>query len=127
MVAREFPAVRLVRNADNQGFARASNQAASLARGEYLFFLNNDTVLAPGAIRELFDYLDARPEVGLVGPRLIGGDGQTQTSWRGAPNLKALIHRTLWLRWTGLWAGHYRRYRRAGSRPATARGPSRRC
>ena len=117
MVRDEFPGVRLIRNAENFGFARACNQAARVAGGEYLFFLNNDTVLAPGATRELFDYLDARPEVGMAGPRLIGGDGQTQTSWRGGASLKALLHRTLWLRWTGLWAGHYRRYRRGGLAP----------
>src|SRR5712692_11955949 len=41
MVAREFPEVVLLRNADNVGFARANNRAARLASGRYLFFLNN--------------------------------------------------------------------------------------
>src|SRR5438105_13383533 len=37
------PGVRAVRNAENLGFARASNQGAALASGRYLLFLNNDT------------------------------------------------------------------------------------
>jgi len=46
MVARDFPEVILVRNAENRGFAKASNQAARRSRGKYLLFLNNDTIRA---------------------------------------------------------------------------------
>jgi GT2 family glycosyltransferase len=45
MVAAEFPEVRLLRNPENVGFARANEQAAALASGEYLLLLNPDTVL----------------------------------------------------------------------------------
>ena len=56
MVRRRFPRVVLVQNADNVGFARANNQAARLVRGRWLFFLNNDTVVPPGALRQLVEY-----------------------------------------------------------------------
>jgi hypothetical protein len=112
MVAREFPEVVLCRNATNRGFARANNQAASMARGRYLFFLNNDTVIPPGALGRMVAYLQAHPEVGLLGPRLRDPQGRAQVSYRKRPTLAALLHRTYLLRWTGLLRRAHRQYRR---------------
>ncbi len=112
MVRRRFPRVVLVRNADNVGFARANNQAARLARGRWLFFLNNDTVVPPGALRRLIEYGRAHPEIGLLGPRLRDGRGRTQASYRRRPTVAALLHHTCLLRWTRLFRAAYRRYRR---------------
>jgi GT2 family glycosyltransferase len=111
MVAHCFPHVRLVRNAHNAGFARANNQAVALAHGRFLFFLNNDTVVPPGALRRLRDYADAHPDVGMIGPRLADERGRTQLSCRLRPTLGALLHRLGLLRWTGLFRRAYRRYR----------------
>jgi GT2 family glycosyltransferase len=121
LVEREFPEVVLHRNATNVGFARANNQAAELARGRYLFFLNNDTVVPPGSLRRLMDYCEAHPGVGMVGPRLRDGAGQTQVSYRQRPTLATFLHRTALLRWTGLLRGNYRRYRRQEFDPETTR------
>jgi len=111
MVRRRFPRVVLVRNADNAGFARANNQGAALARGRYLFFLNNDTVVPPGALRRLVEYARLHPEIGLLGPRLRDPRGRVQVSCRRRPTVAALLHRTCLLRWTGLFRRAYRRYR----------------
>ena len=102
----------MIRNTENHGFARANNQAAPVARGRYLFFLNNDTVVPPGALRRLLQYAHAHPEVGLIGPRLRNGLGRTQTSFRTRPTVAALLHRLTLFRWTGLFRRAYRRYRR---------------
>src|SRR5262245_65860369 len=56
MVAAEFPHVALIRNAENRGFASASNQAATRALGRYLFFLNNDTEVPPQTLGRLLDH-----------------------------------------------------------------------
>jgi GT2 family glycosyltransferase len=123
MVQREFPRVKLIRNRENAGFARGNNQAARAARGRYLFFLNNDTVVPPGALRRLIGYARTQPQLGLLGPRLRDGRGRTQLSARQAPTVAALLHRLTLLRWTGLFRRAYRRYRGRdqyldGARPA---------
>jgi GT2 family glycosyltransferase len=112
MVARDFPEVVLLRNRANLGFARANNQAADHARGRYVFFLNNDTLVPPDTLRGLVKFADAHPEVGMIGPRLRDARGQTQISYRLRPTVGTLLHRTSLFRWTGLFRGAYRRYRR---------------
>lgn len=121
MVARDFPEVVLVRNRDNVGFARANNQAADRARGRYLFFLNNDTVVPAGSLRRLVAFADAHPKIGMIGPRLRDGRGRPQISYRRKPTVAALLHRTVWFRWTGLCRRAYRRYRRADFNPLERR------
>jgi GT2 family glycosyltransferase len=121
MVRREFPEVILIRNTTNQGFARANNQAVALARGHYLFFLNNDTVTPPGALGQLMDFTRAHPEAGMIGPRLRDATGHIQVSYRSRPSLGALLHRTTLLRWTGLFYNSYRNYRRDAFDPEKTR------
>jgi GT2 family glycosyltransferase len=121
MVAEEFPEVVLVRNATNRGFARANNQAARKAHGRYLFFLNNDTVAPPEALRQLLDFADKHPEVGMIGPRLRDARGQYQVSYRLRPTLATLLHRVGLVRWTGLLKRAYRRYRRQEFDPERVR------
>ncbi|MBO0696783.1 MAG: glycosyltransferase family 2 protein, partial [Zavarzinella sp.] len=117
MVAAEFPEVLLLRNADNLGFARASNQAAGRATGRHLFFLNNDTLVPPLALGKLVSFADAHPQVGMLGPRLRDGAGRLQISYRRKPTLRAMLHRTSFLRWTGLFRQAYDGYRRDGFDP----------
>jgi N-acetylglucosaminyl-diphospho-decaprenol L-rhamnosyltransferase len=121
MVARDFPEVVLIRNAENVGFSRASNQAAAQAHGRNLFFLNNDTVVPARALRRLTAYADAHPEVGMIGPRLRDANGQPQISYRRRPTVAALLHRSYFVRWTGLCRRAAREYRRADFNPLEQR------
>jgi len=92
MVHEKFPQVHLVRNHENVGFARANNQAIQLCRGEYVLLLNPDTLVAPGALQALIDFLDQHPEAGAAGARLIRPDGSLQISSHPRPTLS----RELW-------------------------------
>ena len=111
MILREFPSVSLIRNAKNVGFARGNNQAASLATAPILLLLNNDTLVYPGALATMMDYLTEHPDVVAVGPKLVNGDGRPLRSSRNLPTLAALLNTIQFLRWTGLFRNPYRRYR----------------
>lgn len=83
-VAEAFPAARVVRLPRNVGVA-ARNEGLRRARGRTRMFLDSDARLTAGALPELVAYLDAHPEVGLVGPRLVYEDGSLQLSARRLP------------------------------------------
>lgn len=72
------PNLTFLVNETNLGYLRTCNKAATLAKGEYLLLINNDTELLPGAIDELVAVADAHPEVGLVGSKLLYPDGSLQ-------------------------------------------------
>ena len=75
MVREHYPDVRLIANTDNVGFATANNQAIRQAQGRYLFILNPDTLLQEDTLRELVAYMDARPDAGAAGCRILNPDG----------------------------------------------------
>jgi O-antigen biosynthesis protein len=79
-------AVRVVRLKANGGFVRACNRGAKMARGDLLFFLNNDTIVKPGWLDELVATFDETANIGIAGSRLLGPSGAVQESgglvWR---------------------------------------------
>ena len=70
--------LRYHRRAENGGFIAACNDGASLARGEYVVFLNNDTIPQPGWLDALLRTFDDHANVGLVGAQLRYPDGRLQ-------------------------------------------------
>lgn len=78
MVRERFPWVTLIGNGENVGFARANNQGIGAAEGRYLLLLNSDTVVHPGALETLLAFMNAHPQAGACGPRLLNGDGSLQ-------------------------------------------------
>jgi O-antigen biosynthesis protein len=75
LVRTRFPSVILIENKENVGFGRANNQAVALAKGTYILFLNPDTVLPEDFFEKTIAYMDANPQAGGIGPRLIDGKG----------------------------------------------------
>ncbi len=82
-----FPGVRCIRNSENTGFARATNQGIRLSRGRHLLLLNPDTEVKPGAISAMVRFLESRGDAGAVGPMLLNTDGTLQTSAYPEPTI----------------------------------------
>ena len=70
--------IRVLRNAQNLGFVGSCNAGAAAAHGDYLAFLNNDTVVEDGWLDALLRVFDEEPEAGLAGAKLVYPDGRLQ-------------------------------------------------
>ncbi|MGB8634240.1 MAG: glycosyltransferase [Rhodanobacteraceae bacterium] len=76
----QIAGIRVHSNAENLGFIGSCNAGAAMARGDYVLFLNNDTLVTAGWLEAMLDCFAERRDAGLVGARLIYPDGRLQES-----------------------------------------------
>jgi GT2 family glycosyltransferase len=79
-IRAEFSRVKLIENRKNLGFAGANNLGVGQSQGEYLLFLNPDTLVAGSAITAMLQALKTVGGVGIMGCKLMNTDGSVQTS-----------------------------------------------
>ncbi len=90
-VRQSFPGVRLIQNSENVGFARANNRAIRECRGRYILLLNSDAFVAPGAMTQLLQAMEADPQIGIAGANLFYPDGRPQSSHGQLPSLQSEV------------------------------------
>jgi hypothetical protein len=84
VVEREFPSVRLIRLAENFGFAEGYNRALAQVEAELVVLLNSDVEVTEGWLQPLRTYLDAHPEVAAVQPKLLSQRDKGRFEYAGA-------------------------------------------
>ncbi len=75
MLSQEFPFVIVIANQSNVGFSAANNQGIQVAKGEYLFILNPDTLVEEDTVRVLVEFMDSHEDAGAAGCRILNPDG----------------------------------------------------
>ncbi|KAA3625971.1 MAG: glycosyltransferase [Bacteroidetes bacterium] len=87
MVREKFPEVSLIVNKDNPGFSIANNQAIRQSTGKYVLLLNPDTIVEEDTFEKCVKFMDAHPDAGGLGVRMIDGSGKfLPESKRGFPS-----------------------------------------
>lgn len=96
MVSKKYQQAKLIISEVNKGFSAANNMGSAAAQGDYLLFLNSDTVLSKFALTEPLAYLKANPAIGALTVRLVYPTGERDPdNHRGFPTpWNALCHFT---------------------------------
>ncbi len=94
-VERLFPKVKLIRNDQNDGFAKANNIGIKLSNGEYVCLLNSDVIVRKNCFSQLISFIDLHPNIGMLGPRTLNADGTLQRSCFTLPTVWNSLCRVL--------------------------------
>jgi len=93
----KFPAVRVIENRENTGFARANNQGAAIAEGEFLLLLNPDTEFKNDAVSAVHEFMVQITDAGMSSCRLYNTDGTIQRSIYAFPSVSRNILNALFI------------------------------
>ncbi|MCX6231085.1 MAG: glycosyltransferase family 2 protein [Bacteroidetes bacterium] len=93
MIENEFPSVKLIQSGSNLGFGKANNLGIESSDANYVFLLNNDTILVNNAVKLLFDKMESSnySKLACCGGALFNQDMTKQISFGRFPTLTALF------------------------------------
>lgn len=91
-IRKRFPEVHFIRSIENRGFAAGNNLGLKVAKGDYILFLNNDTIVPAEFIGEMVEFMQQNPKVGMASPKVLYADGKT-LQYTGALRINPLTGR----------------------------------
>ncbi len=98
MLKQAFPELNLIASKENLGFSKGNNLALRQAKGKYILLLNPDTILTEDCLVKCRDFMDAHPEAGALGPKMIDGSGKfLPESKRGFPSPSVAFYKAFGL------------------------------
>jgi GT2 family glycosyltransferase len=97
LVAQLYPEVKLIRNSENLGFAKANNIGIAQTSGEYVCLVNSDVKFLDNCISPMVEYLSKNPAVAVVGPKMLAPDGRVWRSTMRFPTIWNHFSRALGL------------------------------
>lgn len=93
-----FPSVSFIASSQNLGFGKANNLALQKAKGEYVLFLNPDTIVPEDCFTKCLTFLDQHPSAGALGVRMLDGSGNfLPESKRSFPSTSAAFFKAIGL------------------------------
>jgi GT2 family glycosyltransferase len=87
LIAQQFPRVRLIRNTENTGFARANNLGIGCSREEYVCLVNSDVKFVGDCFTPMLRYMQEHPDVALLGPKMLSAEGEVKRSTMRFPTV----------------------------------------
>ncbi len=70
LIRQNYPEIHFIRSSHNLGFAGGNNLAVKAAKGDYIFFINNDAEITEGCLEKMVDLFENQPTIGVVSPLL---------------------------------------------------------
>lgn len=87
LIKKKYPHVQLIVVKDNRGFGGGNNLGLKAATGKYIVLLNSDAYIHPGSLTNAVQWMDANPQAGLAGAKLVNEDGSWQPYARHFPSI----------------------------------------
>lgn len=96
LIQEEFPSVTAIRSKKNLGFAGGNNLGIEISKGDFLYFLNNDTLLSDNAAHEIklmVDFLENNTQAGAISPKIKFADQNDLIQFAGSTPLSQITLR----------------------------------